>query len=76
MTVKVMMDEDIIADDTLTVESDLVIEALELGQHQNGTEALRVALESYIQWQRQLQIFNLFGTIDYDSDYKAERKIS
>lgn len=60
---------------TLTVSNALIHEAQELGQHDNETETVLVALQSYIERLRQQQIFELFGTIEYypDYDYKQLR---
>lgn len=55
---------------------DLVAEARKLGRHRTKKEAIRAALEEYVQKQKQLGIIELFGTIDFDEkyDYKRQRR--
>lgn len=60
----------------LAIDDRLIEEARIIGGHKSKKEAVSVALEEYIQRRKQLQILDLFGTIDYDPhyDYKAGRK--
>jgi len=48
-----------------------------IGHHKTKKAAVTAALEVYIRHHQQLQIFELFGQIDYDPDYdyKAEREL-
>ena len=50
--------------------------ARQLGNHRTKKEVVIAALIEYIQRQKQLRIFALFGTIDFDHtfNYKAERR--
>lgn len=59
----------------LVVDERLVAEALQLGQHHTADEAVAAALAEYVTRQRQLEIIDLMGTIEYDAnyDYKAQR---
>lgn len=61
--------------DDSSVDKDLLHEAKRLGQHETEAQAIAAALKEYIQHRRQMEIVELFGTIDYDPayDYKAER---
>ena len=52
----------------------LIGKARRLGKHNTNKEALRVALEQYIQKRELLRILEFFGTIDYDPDYDYRRE--
>ncbi len=60
----------------LAIDDKLIEEALALGQHRTKKAVVTDALIEYIQRRKQLDIINLFGTIDYESDYdyKKQRK--
>jgi hypothetical protein len=47
----------------------LIDEARRVGHHATKKEGVRAALEEYVQRRKQLEILNLFGTIDYDPDF-------
>jgi metal-responsive CopG/Arc/MetJ family transcriptional regulator len=53
----------------------LIAEARRIGHHKTKSETIRAALQEYIERRKQLEIVDLFGTIEYDADYdyKAER---
>lgn len=55
---------------------DLVAEAQKLGRHRTKKEALRAALDEYVQKRSQMRVIELFGKIDYDEtyDYKSQRR--
>ena len=61
----------------LTIDETLVEEARAVGDHPTDLAAVIAALQEYIMRHKQLQIINLFGTIEYDPqfDYKEQRKI-
>lgn len=61
----------------LAIDDRLIEEAKRIGMHKTKKAAVTEALQEYIQRRKQLQILELFGTIDYDSDfdYKQQRKI-
>ena len=60
----------------LALDDNLIEMARKVGKHRTKKEAVTAALEEYIQRRKQLEILNLFGTIDFDPtyDYKAERR--
>ncbi len=60
----------------LDLSDELIEEARRLGQHKTKKSAVTAALEEYIRRRKQLEIVELFGTIDYDPDYdpKAARR--
>jgi hypothetical protein len=61
----------------LAIDDTLIEEARQIGQHLTKKAAVTAALEEYIQRRKQLEILNLFGTIDYadDYDYKKNRQL-
>ncbi len=61
---------------TLVIDDNLIEEAQRIGHHKTSTDAVVEALKEYIQYHKQLQVLNLFGTIDYDEtyDYKEQRR--
>jgi hypothetical protein len=60
----------------LQIDESLMQEALELGRHKTKRAVVEEALQEYVMRRKQLQIVDLFGTIDYEEayDYKAQRK--
>ena len=62
----------------IPVNEVLVQEALAVGNQETERDVVEVALREYIQRRKQLKILELFGTIDYDSDYdyKQQRQVS
>jgi hypothetical protein len=60
----------------VTVDDELLDEAQKFGRHQPKQAAVTEALEEYIRRQKQLDILELFGRIeyDYDYDYKVSRR--
>ncbi len=60
----------------LDLDDTLIQEAKRLGGHRTKKAAVTQALEEYIQRRRQLEVVDLFGTVEYDAsyDYKAERR--
>jgi hypothetical protein len=61
----------------LAIDDTLIEEARQIGQHLTKKAAVTAALEEYIQRRKQLEILDLFGTIDYDEnyDYKKNRQL-
>lgn len=59
----------------LEIDNNLIQEALKLGNHRTKRAVVEEALQEYVQRRKQLQIIQLFGTIEYedDYDYKVER---
>lgn len=60
----------------LNIDQKLLEEAVKLGQHKTKKAAVNEALSEYVQHRKQMEIINLFGTLDWDEnyDYKADRK--
>jgi hypothetical protein len=57
----------------LALDDTLIEEARRLGNHKTKKEAVTAALDEYIRRRKQLEILNLFGTIDYDPDYDYKK---
>lgn len=59
----------------LAINDSLINEAVMVGGHKTKKAAVTVALEEYIERHKQQQIFDIFGTVDFDSqyDYKKQR---
>ena len=59
----------------LDIDQQLLDEAMSLGGHRTKRAVVTEALEEYVRRRRQLEILELFGTVDYgDHDYKAQRR--
>ena len=61
----------------LAIDDALIEEARQIGQHLTKKAAVTAALEEYIQRRKQLEIIDLFGTVDFNPeyDYKASRQL-
>ncbi|HPO16802.1 MAG TPA: type II toxin-antitoxin system VapB family antitoxin [Candidatus Hydrogenedentes bacterium] len=61
----------------LAIDDRLIEEAQKVGGHKTKKAAVTAALQNYITQQRQLEVLNLFGTVDFDStyDHKTLRKV-
>jgi hypothetical protein len=59
----------------LALDDTLIEEARQIGKHATKKAAVSAALEEYVRRRKQLEILDLFGTIDYfeDYDYKKNR---
>ncbi len=58
----------------LAIDDRLIEEAKNLGRHRTKKGAVTEALQEYIQRRKQLEIFNIFHTIDYDQDYDYKKQ--
>jgi len=58
----------------LQIDEALLQEALALNNHPTATALIEAALLEYIQRRKQLQVLELFGTIDYDEDYNYKQQ--
>ncbi|MEM6428294.1 MAG: type II toxin-antitoxin system VapB family antitoxin [Deinococcota bacterium] len=60
----------------LQIDDTLMQEALALGGHRTKRAVVEAALQEYVSRRKQLQVVNLFGTIEYDEDYdyKTQRQ--
>ncbi len=53
----------------LALDDKLIEEAVNLGGFKTKKAAVTQALQEYIQRHKQVEILQLFGSIDYDEDY-------
>lgn len=60
--------------ENLELDEQLVEEARRLGRHRTGKSAVMAALREYIRRRKQLEVLNLFGTIEYDPEYDFKRE--
>ena len=60
----------------LALNDELIDEALRLGGHRTKKEAVNEALEEYVARRKRKEILEVFGRVDWDSeyDYKRERR--
>lgn len=60
----------------LALDDKLITQAQKVGHHKTKKEAVTAALKDYIAHKKQMEIVDLFGTIDFDTDfnYKKARK--
>ena len=61
----------------LAIDDKLIEEARSVSLHRTKKAVVTEALIEYIQRRKQAKIINLFGTIEYESDYnyKEQRKV-
>ena len=57
----------------LAIDDELINAAKAVGQHKTKKEAVTAALEKYVQWHKQQEILEHFGTIDFDPDYDYKK---
>ena len=53
----------------LAIDDRLIEEARQVGRHRTNKEAVTAVWDEYIRRRKQIQILDLFGTIDYHEDY-------
>ena len=53
----------------LAIDNTLLKEAQAIGKHKTKKAAVTEALKEYIMKRKQLEILDLFGTVQYDDDY-------
>ena len=60
----------------LAIDDRLIEEARQIRHHGTKKEAVTAALDEYIRRRKQMQILDLFDTVDYrdDYEYKATRR--
>ncbi|MDM8566658.1 type II toxin-antitoxin system VapB family antitoxin [Candidatus Halobeggiatoa sp. HSG11] len=60
------------------MDDELIKETMNLSQKNSKKEAILTALKEYINYKKRMEVTNIFGIVDYDSDYdyKEQRKIS
>ncbi|MDO9517787.1 MAG: type II toxin-antitoxin system VapB family antitoxin [Methanosarcinaceae archaeon] len=59
----------------LAIDDKLIEEARLVGLHRTKKAVVTEALLEYIQRRKQVEIINLFGTIEYESDYNYKKHI-
>ena len=61
----------------LAIDDNLIEQALIVGRHRTKKAVVTEALNEYIQRRKQVEIIDLFGKIEYESDYKykEQRKV-
>lgn len=57
----------------LDIDQDLLKEAQEVGSMKTKKATVNQALKEFIDRRKQEEIFDLFGTIDYDPDYDYKK---
>ncbi len=60
----------------LALDDSLIEEVRRIGHHKTKKAAVTAALTEYVERRKQLEIIELFGTIEFDPkyDYKASRR--
>ncbi len=60
----------------LAIDDKLIIKAQKIGNQKTKKEAVTTALKEYIAHKKQLEVIDLFGSIEFDKDfdYKKARK--
>jgi Arc/MetJ family transcription regulator len=61
----------------LAIDDELIEEARTIGKHKTKKAVVTEALKEYIEKRKQMEIFDLFGTVVYepDHDYHVQRKV-
>lgn len=57
----------------LALDDQLILAALKAGHHKSKREAVNAALKEYVAHRAQLEITELFGTIDFDKDFDYKK---
>jgi len=57
----------------LAIDDKLIIKAQKIGHHKTKKEAVTAALKEYISLKKQLEVVDLFGTIDFDNNYNYKK---
>ena len=60
----------------LAIDDALIEEARRIGGHRTKKSTVNEALKEYITRRRQLQIIDLFETVEYDPDYDHKKQRS
>ncbi|MDJ0702355.1 MAG: type II toxin-antitoxin system VapB family antitoxin [Leptolyngbyaceae cyanobacterium MO_188.B28] len=59
---------------SLNIDDALLQEALELDNQITDDALVEIALREYIQRRKRLKVLDLFGAIDYESDYDYKQQ--
>lgn len=57
----------------LALDDKLILQAQKIGRHKTKREAVTAAIKEYIAHKKQLAVKDLFGTIDFDEDFKYKK---
>jgi hypothetical protein len=57
----------------LAINDSLILEAKKIGGHKTKKEAVTKALNEYIKRKKQIEITELFGSIEYDKQYNYKK---
>jgi Arc/MetJ family transcription regulator len=57
----------------LALDDKLITQAQKIGHHKTKKEAVTAALKEYIALKKQLEIVDLFGTVDFDKSFKYKK---
>ena len=57
----------------LGLDDKLIVQAKKMGHHRTKREAVTAALREYIDHKKQLEITDLFGSVDFDKDYDYKK---
>ena len=58
---------------TLAIDDTLLKEAQIIGRHKTKKDTVTEALKEYIRHRKQLEVLELFGKIDYDTNYDYKK---
>lgn len=58
----------------LAIDDKLINEAKAIGKHRTKKAVVTEALQEYIQRRKQIEIINIFNTIDFDEDYDYKKQ--
>jgi Arc/MetJ family transcription regulator len=51
----------------------LIVEAQRAGHHKTKKDAVTAALKEYVARKKQVELIDLFGTIEFDKDYDYKK---
>jgi Arc/MetJ family transcription regulator len=57
----------------LALDDSLIVEAQRAGHHKTKKDAVTAALKEYVARKKQVELIDLFGTIEFDKDYDYKK---
>ena len=57
----------------LAIDDSLILEAQRVGHHKTKKDAVNTALQEYIKHKKQVELFDMFGAVDFDEDYDYKK---
>lgn len=60
----------------LAIDDNLIEDARKIGRQKTKKAVVTEALKEYIEKRKQMEIFDLFGTIEYEPDYNYKKQRS